>query len=329
VKGASLARLAVRMLRYRVALMLVMFLLLGAAAHDGIRTLNLRFLWAGLSLAAAYVAATTVNDVADRDIDIVNHPADPGRPLVTGEATERELLHLHALACILCIAFAAPLGWAGVAVMALSLAIAELYSAPPIRLSYRTYAAPLVLTVAYVSVPFLLGLVVQRQAVRGEDALLCSALMALFVSRISLKDFRDREGDARFGKPTLLLRFGKTATSGISLAGLLVGDALLVLALRPPAAVILIVQGFVIAVALMLRRLVRSTEGHSEQVAIGIGARMGNGLLLTVLGWVLLVGANAPSQDRVVLTLVIATVFSLQLFVLSSRPNEVLIGYKG
>jgi 4-hydroxybenzoate polyprenyltransferase len=48
-----------------------------------------------VALASSYVCVTTVNDIADKDIDRVNHPRDAGRPLVTGEAQERELYVLN------------------------------------------------------------------------------------------------------------------------------------------------------------------------------------------------------------------------------------------
>ena len=57
----------------------------------------------------------------------------------------------------------------------------------------------------------------------------------LFVARIVLKDFRDREGDALYGKPTLLLRFGKDATCAVSLAALLAGNCLLLGRAAPAA----------------------------------------------------------------------------------------------
>jgi hypothetical protein len=54
------------------------------------------------------------------------------------------------------------------------------------------------------------------------------------------------------------------------------------------------VQAFLVAIAAMLWTLWRADGQIAEQVAIGIGARMGNGLLLCVLGWLLLDGNGAP-----------------------------------
>ena len=83
---SHLALLYWRMLRYRVAVMIVMFMLLGAARADGLVGSAWGLVWAALALASSYVAATTINDVADREIDLVNHPRDSGRPLVRSQA---------------------------------------------------------------------------------------------------------------------------------------------------------------------------------------------------------------------------------------------------
>jgi len=229
------------MLRYRVAAMIWMFMLLGAAYHGGLKYPPLEYLWATLALASSYVAATAINDVADQEIDRINHPGDRGRPLVTGEASERDLHLLHGLAALLALASAAIVGRVGLGILALSLAIGLQYSLPPLRLSYRTYMAPLVLSIAYVLIPYALGLAVAGAGASSNDLLFGGALVALFLARINLKDFRDREGDSRMGRPTLLLRFGKTVTCAVSLAALVASDVLLLAALRPhwPLAILL------------------------------------------------------------------------------------------
>jgi 4-hydroxybenzoate polyprenyltransferase len=82
--------LFLRMLRWRVAVTLWFFLLIGAAAQGPLRP-GIALLVAVASLSASYVVATTVNDIAGRDVDRINHPRDPGRPLVTGSASVRDL----------------------------------------------------------------------------------------------------------------------------------------------------------------------------------------------------------------------------------------------
>jgi len=321
--------LFVRMLRYRVALMLWLFMLLGAAMHGGLARFRWTYLVAGLALAFAYVAATTVNDIADEGIDRLNHPRDPGRPLVSGDASVRDLRLLHRAAIAGALACGAALGLAALLLAVLSVLIGRAYSMPPLRISYRTYAAPAVLGVAYVLVPYALGVVAAAGTPGRADAVLAAGLYALFLARINLKDFRDREGDARFGRPTLLLRYGKTATCALSACALLLGDVLLVTAVRPGAGVALLLQLFVAAIVWELRALWHAPAGRDEQIAIGAGARMGNGLLLGVLGCLVLRGQGAPGTDQALFLLALTAAFGTGFWALAARPDQVVIGYKG
>jgi 4-hydroxybenzoate polyprenyltransferase len=227
------------------------------------------------------------------------------------------------------VAFGAALGAAGLLLVALSLLVSWAYSLRPLRLSYRTYLAHAALGVAYVAIPYGLGLAVVRSAPRPADALLAGALFALFVARIVLKDFRDRAGDARFGKPTFLLRYGKRATCAVSLAALATGNALLLVSLRPPAPPAAALELFVAAIVAMLVTLARVEQGRAEQVAIGIGARMGNGLLITVLAWLALDAHGAVAAERTLVVATLAAVFGLGFATLVSRPEQAVIGYKG
>lgn len=323
---SKLPRLYVVMLRYRVAAMVALFMLLGAAG-EGPLELGLRHLFAALALASSYVAATALNDLADEEIDKVNHPRDAGRPLVEGTASRHELLVLHLLASVAALAAAAPLGPRGLGLVVASLAVSEVYSARPVRLSYRVAGAPVALGLAYVVVPYALGLVAAGGSLRHALGAPTFALLLLFTARIVLKDFRDRAGDALYGKPTLLLRYGKRATCSFSVVALALADCVLVVALEPVLA--LLVQPFVLAIAWMLRTLLRTGDEREEQVAIGIGARMGNGLLLVVLAWLVARGSGASTAEAAVLAGSLAGLFFLGFASLASGPQDVVIGYKG
>jgi 4-hydroxybenzoate polyprenyltransferase len=318
--------LYVVMLRYRVAAMIALFLLLGAA-RVGRLELGWRHAVAALALASSYVAATALNDLADEQIDKVNHPRDAGRPLVEGTATRRDLLVLHVVASALALAAAAVLGPRALGLVVVSLVVSQVYSARPVRLSYRVSGAPLALGIAYVLVPYALGIVAAGGTLRHVPSRLAGGLFLLFSARIVLKDFRDREGDARYGKPTILLRFGKDATCGLSLGALAAGDVVLALALEPP--LVLILQPLVLAIAWMLHTLRNADDSHAEQVAIGLGARMGNGLLLCALAWLVVRGAGAAQAEASLLAGGLAAIFCLGFLTLAARPDAVTIGYKG
>ena len=204
-----------------------------------------------------------------------------------------------------------------------------MYSLRPVRLSYRTYLAPTALGVAYVAIPYGFGLVAAGASPRPADAVFAGALYSLFLARINLKDFRDREGDARYGRPTLLLRFGKQPTCLVSGAALLAGNALLLAAVRPVPFVALLMELFIGAIGWQLRGLWSADGTRTEQVAIGIGARVGNGLLIAVLGCLILRAQDATAAEQSVFALSLAALFGIGVWSLASRPEEVLIGYKG
>jgi 4-hydroxybenzoate polyprenyltransferase len=322
------ASLFVRMVRWRVAVTLWFFLLIGAAAQGPLRP-GVAFLLAAASLSASYVVATTVNDIADRDVDRVNHPRDPGRPLVTGAASERDLWRTNAIAAPLALATAALAGGPVLAVSGASLAIGYAYSLRPIKLSYRTWLAPTILSVAYAIVPYALGLLAAGGRIDRVDLLLCGALYLFFLARINLKDFRDRAGDAAYGKPTLLLAHGKTVTCAVTGIALIAGCPPLVGALGGHPGVIAIVSLFAGVILWTLWRLWRTSDPRDEQIAIGLGAKMGNGLLACTLASLVLKAQGAPEGMRVLAMAFLALVYGAVFLALNDRPDEIEIAYKG
>jgi homogentisate phytyltransferase/homogentisate geranylgeranyltransferase len=324
----SSATLFLRMVRWRVAVTLWSFLLIGAAAQGPMRA-NIALLLAAVSLSASYVVATTVNDIADRDVDRINHPRDPGRPLVTGVASERDLWRTNAIAAPIALATAAIAGGPVLAVSAASLVIGYAYSLPPIQLSYRTWLAPTVLSVAYAIVPYALGLLAAGGRIERIDVLLCGALYALFLARINLKDFRDRAGDAAYGKPTLLLAYGKTVTCAVTGLALLAGCATLAAALGGDPGVMAVVSLFAAVILSMLWSLWRTSHQREEQIAIGLGAKMGNGLLACTLASLVLQAEGAPEDMRVLALAFLALVYGSVFVALTGRPDDIEIAYKG
>ena len=100
-------------------------------------------------------------------------------------------------------------------------------------------------------------------------------------------------------------------------------------ALRPTPGLALLLELFVLAIAAMLHRLRVGADGRAEQVAIGIGARMGNGLLIVVLAWLVLEGQGAPPGTTLAFAAALTALFGLGFAVLVARPEEAVIGYKG
>jgi 4-hydroxybenzoate polyprenyltransferase len=318
-----------RLLRYRVAVMIVLFMLIGASWHGEPTTMGWPVFLAVLALASSYVSATSVNDIADREIDEINHPGDRGRPLIMGAAKVGDLWVVFGVSGVLSVALALAIGPLPAGIMALSLIIGVLYSLPPVRLSYRTFLAPLTLAVAYVGLPYWMGAVVAGRELAAPDLPLMAALYLLFVSRIVLKDFRDREGDAAYGKPTFLLRYGKPATCLMSLGALCLGDTALILSLAGEWWLAALLQLYVASVMLMLHRLYRMSSGKGEQMSIGVGARMGNGLLTTLLGALVLAGSGADWISQLTFSLALLAFYAINFMDFLRDPDRAVIGYKG
>jgi 4-hydroxybenzoate polyprenyltransferase len=211
-----------------------------------------------------------------------------------------------------------------------SLLVNYVYSLPPFKLSHRTHFAPVLLSFAYVFLPYWLGAVAAGSTIQGREWPFVGGLLIIFVGRIILKDFRDRDGDAAYGKPTFLLRYGKPRTCLVSLLAVLVGNALLIAGLRDATAVVACaLELFFAAILFMLYRLWRASDREEEQVAIGVGAKMGNGLLLTVLGSLVLTEYGAPGEARVLFVVVMTVVFLLNFVWLAKQPDYAVIGYRG
>jgi hypothetical protein len=57
--------------------------------------------------------------------------------------------------------------------------------------------------------------------------------------------------------------------------------------------------------------------------------RMGNGLLVGVLVWLVLEGEGAPAEQRLFALALVAAAFGAGFVALVRRPEDVVLGYKG
>jgi 4-hydroxybenzoate polyprenyltransferase len=293
--------LAAKMARYRSTLTLVTFMLSGSVWHRGRSGLTVGLVLAAVALAATYASLTSLNDLADERIDRVNLRGHSDRPLVAATASRRDLVLLALAAAVVgtvCGVLASP---AVGALVILSVVFYAQYSLPPLRVSHRSLLTPFYLALGYSVMPYVVGVCVAGDWLGPRDALLLPALFCLFLARIVLKDFRDRAGDALAGKPTFLLCHGKPATCAFSLAALAVGSALLLAALRETPLLAAGTLPFLSALALLQLRLARARTLLDEVILVGLGARIGNGLLLTLLGLVLLRAQGAEAAAQAVL----------------------------
>ncbi len=315
-----------RMLRYRVAIMLILFYLISTAAH-GALTLHINHTLLILALLFSYVSATTINDLVDKDIDKINHPTSKGRPLITGEATEKDLRIIHAISSSVSILLAFIVSIPTGIIILISIAINYLYSAPPLKLSHRTYFAHLFLALAYVVIPYSLGYFTVNST--QFNWLLLVSLFFLFLGRIVLKDFRDRKGDATYGKPTLILRHGKNVTCFVSFTAILIATIFLWSTLNESLYIKILFLLPIMLVISILYRLWNTSNEEQEQTFIGIGAKVGNGLLISLLGIYLLNQTSATTTSKTIILGLLVSIFLLNGILLLRNPSKAVIGYRG
>jgi 4-hydroxybenzoate polyprenyltransferase len=325
--SADRVRLLARMMRPRAAMTMWIFMVIGLARHAG-ATISIDLLMATIALLASYAVATSTNDIADVEIDRANGLRDANRPLATGAATIGDLRWTARIAATGALVAAVPLGPDGLGVIGFCLAVDVAYSSAPAMLSRRWTLAPVVLTVAYVALPYWLGIVVAHDRWRPFDAPLVGGLCVLFFARIILKDVRDRLGDAAHGKQTLLLRLGKGWTCVVSVAGAVLGSAIITVAIAPPPAIVAAIDLETAAIVWMLIRLRRTTDRTVELVAIGTAARAGNGLLIAVVAWLLLSAQGVDPAQASLVVAVLTAIVGAGFLGLALHPERALVAYK-
>lgn len=320
-------RLLVKMTRWRVLPTLLIFMLIGASWAGHLRLLAL--LIAAIGLAASYACATSVNDLADFQIDKVNLPNDADRPLVVGAAKPRDLIVVASMAAIIALICGLALSLPALALIALSLVINLAYSLKPIQISHHPILAPLFLPFGYVVVPFLIGITTTGSGLKLVNLILLLGLYLLFVGRIILKDFRDRKGDALGGKKTFLLQYGKKATILVSLSAVLMGYGIIIpLIIKEVGAPALLLALFALANIGMLYRLYSAPEGTKEQAAIGVGAKMGNGMLLLLIALLVLKLETAKPPTLLAVSVFFVFLYGYNFVLYLLKPEESVIAYK-
>jgi 4-hydroxybenzoate polyprenyltransferase len=285
--------------RPMVALVAIIFMVLGGGKHGETQFLSLKFLAAALAILSSYALAASLNDILDKEIDEINLAKEPSRPLVVGDGTKNDLYAVALLAGVVCILLGFLVGWlAGVAMLAI-LAIDSAYSLKPFVLSRRTHVAPLVLPLVYAVFPFAIGVVASGQYPGVSDVSFMAGFYLLFLSRIILKDFRDRAGDRKFGKLTFLLRYGKKAVLAVSVTALGLGGSLVVASLHASYFVSSLLISYLAVAVWALYRIGLARDIINEMVGIGLFAKAGNAFLLSILAYMILRSSGATQSGQV------------------------------
>ena len=277
-----------------------------------------------LAIAAWYVNATSLNDLSDYEIDQVNLPGDPDRPLVAGVLNRPHLQVIALSSGVLALVLVAIFGWLALGLMAALVALNAAYSLPPVVISRRGGLALALLPIGYVVLTMGLGSLAAGRIPGGWLAALIALSYVQFVARISLKDYRDVTGDAQFGKRTFLLRHGSPAVVrlalGCHLAAGLAGAALLY-PTSPARAAGYVFLGTV--AASMLMRLHTATAWPAQRVWISAYGRLVSGQLVVILLEVLVRSGAVQGNVRqyFLLGLIVAT-FAWSTLMVVRRQNN-------
>jgi chlorophyll synthase len=164
---------------------------------------SLRTRWplllAGVILAGPAICATSqaVNDWFDRHVDAIN---EPNRPIPSGRIPGRWGLWIALIWTALSLALAAALGlWVFCAAVA-GMALAWIYSAPPLRLKQNGWWGPASVAICYEGLAWFTGAAVMNQAFPdGRIVTLAALYSAGAIGIMILNDFKAIEGDRQMG----------------------------------------------------------------------------------------------------------------------------------
>jgi len=150
-------------------------------------------------------ASNALNQYFDRDVDRINKP---GRPLAQGIISGGEALGFSVILYAAALGLAALVNIRFLVIALLTAGITVLYSAPPVRLKARAFAAN-----AAIAVPRGLLLIVAGwstvRSLRFAEPWFVGGLFGLYVlGACTTKDFADVEGDQKHGINTLPVKYG-------------------------------------------------------------------------------------------------------------------------
>lgn len=265
-------------------MLLLLFTAIGdIATKQDTGTYKLQLLLVVPVLAFWYIFSTSVNDLADEEIDKVNLKGFKERPLANRQVSRAYIRRLAVSAALLAVICATLINRNAVIITTIALVLSYAYSLEPIRLAKRGILAPLTLPIGYILFPLALTFEVNKPVLQSNHVLLAAALYVSFVGRIILKDFRDVKGDKQFGKRTFIVRHGAAMTCLVSAAAWATGDVLISLRFKHSPLFIILCQPYVLAMLYFLHRLAGEPLLRRQILYVGLIGRLGNGVALLVL----------------------------------------------
>ncbi len=168
---------------------------------------------AGVLLAGPMVCATSqaANDWFDRHVDAIN---EPQRPIPSGRLPGRTGLYVAILWTLLSLAVAALLGAWGFAAAVVGLALAWVYSAPPLRLKRNGWYGNAACAACYEGLPWFTGAALMVGTLPDARTIVAAALYSIGAHGImTLNDFKSIEGDRLTGIDSLPVKLGVDASA--------------------------------------------------------------------------------------------------------------------
>lgn len=184
----------------------------------------------GLAITGPLVCATSqaANDWYDREVDAINEPA---RPIPSGRIPGTWGFRIAIIWTLVSFAASIPLGVTGMVAVAVALAFAWAYSAPPLRFKQNGWIGNLAVGITYEGLAWITGAVVLLGgALPSARILLVATLYSLGAHGImTLNDYKSIEGDRRMGIRSLPASLGP-ARAGRVLCAVMIVPQLVVIA---------------------------------------------------------------------------------------------------
>ncbi len=323
-------KLVYTMLRIRVSLLLGLFLILGSYYSLNVNGHYSKIMIGFIAVVIGYGSATSFNDLADIEADKINLKGAKDRLLANNKIEKEKLIQVGIFCGLTSIILSSFLGMIPFLAMLLIFLINLFYSFPPLKISYRTNLVPFYLSLGYVVLPFITGYFSFSNHLSAKGVLFILGLYFLFTARISLKDFRDREGDKAVGKQTIILKYGKNAVLKLSVSCFIIG---LVLTIYGSSIKIMMIAGVIISAllsAFFLIKLSNSKKLKDELLSIGMAARFGNSIIYLFLGYFIFLNSdNWSKSDLAIFEILIISIYLSQFVVFLKSPEYYSYGGGG
>ncbi len=182
----------------------------------------------GVMLAGPLLCATSqaINDWFDREVDAIN---EPHRPIPSGRIAGRWGLYIAVAGSAASLAAAWALGPWVLVWATIGLALAWVYSAPPLRLKANGWLGNAAVGLSYEGLAWITGATVIAGGLPPVPVLAAALLYSAGAHGImTLNDFKSIVGDRRMGVGSLPVRLGPHAAARVACAMMAVPQAIVV-----------------------------------------------------------------------------------------------------